>query len=132
VVESHLLQISTIAEAETKPVLDSGEGLGDIFNVFTAERQKKCADKASNLPELITPTPPASTSPLNAPNALPRTPNMSKPSPQYRYHSDAKNQHLISELQSWLMEGKLSHTTPVHVFAASPSIRRDVCDKLKV
>jgi hypothetical protein len=30
------------------------------------------------------------------------------------------------------MEGKLSHTTPAHVFAASPSIRRDLCDKLKV
>jgi hypothetical protein len=36
------------------------------------------------------------------------------------------------ELQSLLLEGKLSLTTPAHVFAASPSIRKDICNKLKV
>jgi len=30
------------------------------------------------------------------------------------------------------MQGKLSLTTPAHVFAASPTIRKDVVDKLKV
>jgi hypothetical protein len=38
----------------------------------------------------------------------------------------------MSELQDYLMQGQLSLTTPAHVFAASPSIRKDVVDRLKV
>ena len=124
VVESHLLQIAAATEVEVEPVSDSGEDLGDIFNVFTAEHQKKCKDRVTKLPELASPIPhtPSSSS-LPIPDAPSRTPTTAKPSPQYRYHSDAEDQHLVSELQSLLLEGKLSLTTPAHVFAASPSIR---------
>ncbi len=122
-VESHLLQISAITKVEAEPVSDSGEDLGDIFNVFTVEHRKKCKDRTAKLPELASYTPPTPSSSLTTSDALPHTPNTSKPSPQYCYHSNAKDQHLIMELQSWLLEGKLSYTTPAHVFAASPSIR---------
>jgi len=123
VVDSHLLQVSTIMEVEVEPISDLGEDLGNIFNVFTVEHWKKCKDRTAKLPELTSPTPPTPSSSLQAPNALPHTPNPFKPSPQYQYHSNAKDQHLVSELQSLLLEGKLSHTTPTHVFAASSSIR---------
>jgi hypothetical protein len=52
--------------------------------------------------------------------------------PQYRYQSNAEDQHLISELREWLMTGKLSHTTPAHILAASPTIHKDLVEKLKV
>jgi len=52
--------------------------------------------------------------------------------PQYRYQSNAEDQRLVSELQAWLLEGKLSLTTPAHLLAACPAIRKDLVDKLKV
>ena len=55
--------------------------------------------------------------------------------PQYRYHSSAEDQQLVSELGSRLLQGKLahtSHTTPAHVLAASPAVRKDLVEKLQV
>jgi hypothetical protein len=133
VVESNLLQILAVTELEIEPVSNSGEDLGDVFNIFTAERWKKHDDRATKLPELASPTPPIPSSLSHSiPDAPSRTPTASKASPQYHYHSDAKDQHVVMELQSLLLEGKLSLTTPAHVFAASPSIRQDICNKLKV
>ena len=54
------------------------------------------------------------------------------PAPQYWYQSSAEDQYLVSELQSWLMQGKLAHATPAHVLAASPTIRKELADKLRV
>jgi len=51
---------------------------------------------------------------------------------QYWYQSNAKDQQLISKLEDYLMQGKLELTTPAYVFAASPTICKDVIDKLKV
>lgn len=52
--------------------------------------------------------------------------------PQYRYQSTAEDQQLIIELQSLLMEGKLAESTPAHILAASPAIRKCLADKLRV
>src|SRR5258708_805927 len=57
---------------------------------------------------------------------------MAQATPQYRYQSVAEDQHLISELWSWLMKGKLGQTTPAHILAASPTICKDLLDKLHV
>jgi len=51
---------------------------------------------------------------------------------QYWYQSNAEDQQLVSELEDYFMQGKLSLTTLAHVFAASPTIRKDVVNKLKV
>jgi hypothetical protein len=42
-----------------------------------------------------------------------------------------EDQQLIAELQSLLMEGKLAQTTPEHILAASPAIRKDLVEKLQ-
>jgi len=55
-----------------------------------------------------------------------------RPNAQYWYQSNAEDQQLVSELEDYLMQGKLALTTLAHVFAASPAIRKDVVDKLKV
>ena len=60
------------------------------------------------------------------------TTSTSNRTPQYRYQSTAEDYRLISELESWLMEGKLAQTTPAHVLAASPVIRKDLVEKLRV
>jgi len=62
----------------------------------------------------------------------PATSSNLQPNAQYRYTSNAEDQRLITELEDYLMQGKLSLTTPTYVFAASPTIRKDVVDKLKV
>ena len=36
------------------------------------------------------------------------------------------------ELEDYLLQGKLSNTTPAHVFAASPAIRKDIAKKIRV
>jgi len=46
----------------------------------------------------------------------------SKPPAQYRYQYTAEDQRLVEELLAWLLDGKLTHATPAHVLAASPSI----------
>jgi len=44
----------------------------------------------------------------------------------------AEDQQLVSELESWLMEGKLTQTTPAHILTTSPSIWKDLVEKLRV
>jgi hypothetical protein len=116
VVETHILQIKEAAPADNEEEPFSH----DIFEVFTAEKKKR-EDKAPELsaPPLTTPTPAAA-------------PSTTRPSAQYRYQSNAEDQRLVSELEGYLMQGKLSLTTPAHMFAASPVIRKDVVDKLKL
>ena len=78
----------------------------------------------SKAPELSVP-PPLTQAPATSSGS-------SRPNAQYRYHSNAEDQRLLSELEDYLMQGKLSLTTPAHIFAVSPAIRRNVIEKLKV
>ena len=118
VIESHILQVR---EAVT-PDEEEEEFLHDIFEVFTTK--KKHSNKAK-APELSAP-PPATPAPPPVPS------NASWPNAQYRYQCDAEDQLLILELEDYLMQGKLSLTMPTHVLAASPNIRKNVTEKLKV
>jgi len=89
----------------------------NIFKVFAAEK-KKCDNRLSKVPELTTPHGPRY-----------QTPDTSSSCTQFKYQSNAKDCHLVSELEDYLMQGKLSLTTPAHIFAASPIIRKDVVEK---
>ena len=51
---------------------------------------------------------------------------------QYHYQSNAKDLQLILELEEYFMKGKLSLTTPTHILAASPTICKNLAEKLKV
>ena len=93
----------------------------DIFEVFATE--KKRGDKAK-APELSAP-PLATSAPVSAAN-------LSHSNTQYRYHCDAEDQRLVSELEEYLLQGKLSLTTPAHILAASLPIHKSIADKLKV
>jgi len=99
------------------------EFLHDILEVFAAEK-KKHNNKKGKAPKLSTPP--------KESQAHPATPSNPQPNAQFRYHSNAEDQRLVTKLEDYLMQGKLSLTTPAHVFAASPTIRKDVVDKLKV
>jgi hypothetical protein len=51
--------------------------------------------------------------------------------PQYRYQATVEDQQLTTELATLLMSGKLALTTPAHILAASPIIRKELCEKLR-
>ncbi|KAF8257113.1 hypothetical protein EI94DRAFT_1819005 [Lactarius quietus] len=51
--------------------------------------------------------------------------------PFYRYQATVEDQQLTTELATWLLNGKLALTTPAHVLAASPTIRKELCEKLR-
>jgi len=95
----------------------------NILEVFAAKK-KKHNDKKGKAPKLSVPP--------KESQAHPAAPSNPRPNTQFRYHSNAEDQCLITKLEDYLMQGKLSLTTPTHVFAASPAIRKDVVDKLKV
>ena len=118
VIESHILQVR---EAIT-PNEEEEEFSHDIFEVFATKKKRGNKAKA---PELSAP-PPATPAPPPVPS------NASWPNAQYRYQCDAEDQLLVSELEDYLMQGKLSLTMPTHVLTASPNIRKNVTEKLKV
>ena len=118
IIESHIFQVVTPAthslELENEPQ--------DIFEVFAAEKRRR---------EKVTkPSEPAE--PVNAPPPPTDTNTATRHNPQYHYQANIEDHRLISELHTWLMEGKLSQTTPAHVLAASPGIRKELVEKLKV
>jgi len=127
IVKAHMLQVQdSVTSNEDQNKEDFSQ---DILEVFAAERKKR-PDKASKLSALCPKTPvPALVLVAQAPAT---DPNYSRPNMQYRYQSNAEDQQLVSKLEDYLIQGKLSLTTPAHVFAASPAIRKDVVDKLKV
>jgi len=55
-----------------------------------------------------------------------------KPAPQYRYQSNAEDQCLINNLVAWLWQGNLSQITPAHLYAASPAVRKEIAECLRV
>ena len=127
VMESHILQVKDTATSD-----EEDEFLQDIFEVFATEK-KKCGAKA---PELSAP-PPAARAPTPPPppptsQTPPTAASNSRPNTQYQYHCNTEEQHLITELEDYLLQGKLSNTTLAHVFAASPAIRKDIAKKIRV
>ena len=151
ITETHIVQV---IDSEEDPEPDE-EHPFDFFQVFATEKKKR-ETRRSKLPELqpstlppanATPPAPAPTPPsasaVPPPAAVPAIPSAStatdatasqqaRTAPQYRYQSTAEDLRLISELESWLMEGKLTQTTPAHILAASPTIRKDLVEKLRV
>jgi hypothetical protein len=128
VVEAHILQVAEFSlplpddESEDEPM--------DIFKVFATQKRKR-EGKAAKLPELIEPAVQTTPTPPPAIQAKLLT-TQNKPGPQYHYQATTEDQRLVSELQDWLMGGKLIQTTPAHVLAASPAIRKELVEKLRV
>jgi len=125
VIESHILQVWEVATPDEEVFSQ------DIFEVFTAEKMKH-PGKASEFSALPPPPPapaPSTSAPAQPPAAASSAPQSST---QYQYHSDAEDQQLVTELEEYLMKGKLSLTTPAHVFAASHAVRKNIAKKLKV
>ena len=116
VIESHILQVREATATDEDQDQDFSH---DIFEVFATKKRKR-----SKAPELSAPSPPTS-APAAALSA-------SCSNVQYRYHCDAEDQQLISELEEFLMQGKLSLTMPAHIFAASYVIHKNIAEKLKV
>jgi len=125
VIESHILQVWEVTTPDKEVFLQ------DIFKVFATEKTK-CPGKASKFS--TPPPPPPAPAPLTSAPAQPPPTASSTPQSnmQYWYQSDAKDQQLISELEEYLMKGKLSLTTPAHVFTASHAICKNITEKLKV
>ena len=117
VVKTHILQVK-----EAATIKEGQEFSHDILEVFAAERKhddKK--GKASKLSATST-----------EPEAHPATSSNLQPNMQYRYTSNTEDQCLVTKLEDYLIQGKLSLTMPAYVFAASPTICKDIVDKLKV
>ena len=119
VAEANILQITEVQPQVQEQCEDKDL---NIFQVFAAEKKKR-DNRAAKIPKLANP-PQEDKSPAATPYA--------KLALQYRYHSNTEDQQLVSKLHSWLMEGKLSLTTPAHILAASPSIRKELVERLKV
>ena len=65
------------------------------------------------------------------PQARAANSSSSRPNAHFHYQSHEEDQHLVSELEDYLMQGKLSLTMPVHFFAANPRIHKNIIDKPK-
>ena len=107
----------------TAPDNEEEEFSHDIFEVFTVEK-KKCENKPGKALELSAPPPSIQASASGSSNVCPNT--------QYQYQSNAEDQQLVSKLKDYLLQWKLSLMTPPHIFAASPTIRKNIVNKLKV
>jgi hypothetical protein len=122
IIETNILQVFEVPNSNQEPGDESDDEPLDIFQVFAAEKKKR-EIRTTRVPELTEPT--EGTIPTQPNNAI-------RPGPQYRYQASAADQHLVSELQGWLLDGKLTQTTPAHVLAASPAIRKEMVEKLRV
>jgi len=121
--ESHILQVAdTVPQVEDK----DQEFSNDIFEVFTAKRKK-----TGKVPKLSAPLPPTQAI-LPTNNASATSPRNLRHTTQYRYQCDAEDHQLVLELGEYLVQGQLSLTMPAHILAASPTICKELFDKLKV
>jgi hypothetical protein len=128
VVETHILQVAEFSSPP--PANESEDKAMDIFEVFAAQKKKR-EDKVTKLPELSGPA--TQTTPAPLPTTQPKPPSASnKPGPQYCYQATAEDQRLVSELQAWLLDGKLTQTMLAHVLAASPTICKELVERLQV
>jgi hypothetical protein len=67
--------------------------------------------------------------------ALAAPPTTSKPlyashTPQFKFQASIEDQKFMDELIALLLEGKLTHTTPAHILAASAPVRKALSDWL--
>ena len=124
-VESHFIQVR---EPAVPDKARDQEFSTNIFEVFTAEKKKrgKAPELSAATPSASQPVPETSTPAAETTTNL----NASRTTAQYGYQSNAENHHLIAELEGYLMQGKLSSTTPAHIFTASPAIRKNISEKL--
>src|SRR6266851_5247999 len=63
---------------------------------------------------------------------MPPDSHTTRPTLQYRYHSNTEDQQLIAELYAWLMEGRFSLITSAHILTTSPTIHKELAEKLKM
>ena len=106
----------------------------DIFRVFAAEK-KKHAKKPCKLPEVSTPKPPKPPPSGSAPQVQHKTvpqPDSHKALPQYHYQCNAEDQKLIDKLVTWLWQGNLTDITPAYLYAASPSVCKEISEWLHI
>jgi hypothetical protein len=67
--------------------------------------------------------------------ALAAPPTTSKPlyashTPQFKFQASIEDQKFTDELIALLLEGKLTHTTPAHILAASAPVQKALSDWL--
>jgi len=106
----------------------------DIFHVFAAEK-KKCTNKPCRLPKasvLKAPKPPPLGSALQVQHKTMPQPDSHKAPPQYQYQCNTEDQKLIDKLVTWLWQGNLAHITPAHLYATSPSVRKEISERLRI
>ncbi|KAH9051320.1 hypothetical protein EDB83DRAFT_2676455 [Lactarius deliciosus] len=73
-------------------------------------------------PPFPPPLPPASSTPSSSTG---RT-------PQFRYRASAEDRELTKQLLRWIFKGKLDQVTPARILAASPPIRKELVERLKL
>ena len=110
-------------EPEPESAADSDNLAVDLYSLHEvlAMERKKCESKQNKARETPQPAP-SNTAVPTAPSASHPPPTASRPSPQFRYQSNTEDQKLMAELRNWLLEGKLTLTTPAHILAASQAI----------
>jgi len=123
------------SDEDTSKALNSE--LYDMYEVFAAERKRR-ETRASKLPEaMLKPpvVPSTSCRPAQAsapPPIPPFTLATNTPcAPQFKYQANIEDQKLTDELAAWLLEGKLAHTTPAHILAASHPIQKTLAERLQ-
>ena len=63
-------------------------------------------------------------------HACAQRPSKAKPTPQYQYQSNAKDQQLIDKLISSLWQGNLTQVTLAHLYATSPAVCKEISEHL--
>jgi hypothetical protein len=103
------------------------------------------SNSTNKSPPIVTPAKPTSSSKNKSPQSTPPANDPTPPifvneplpsstshtMPQYHYLSNAEDQQLTAELFKWLLDGKLSLITPAHILTASPSIHKELIERLK-
>ena len=113
---------------------ESNKDPPDIFRVFAAEKKKR-ANKSCQLPEpsiLKAPKLPLSDPAPQVPRKTAASFDSHKAPPQYRYQCSAEEMKLIDELVTWLWQGNFPHITPAHLYAASPSVPKEISERFHV
>ncbi len=109
---------------------DAASELYNLHEVLATEQRKHDA----RLPKPQNPPPSQPAPPITTSAPIPSTQpaaNTTRPAPQYRYQSNAKDQQLTTQLFNWLLEGKLTNATLAHILAASAPIRKDLSEQLR-
>ena len=112
-----MLEVREVSDAEEEEETATPH---NIFEVFATEK-KRCNSRPSKVPELTTPQ-----------EDRYQAADVGSACTQFKYQLNVEDRLLVSELEDYLMQGKLSLTTPAYIFAASPIIHKDVVKKLRL